>query len=312
MLSHLVLGSLLARAAFGLIIESDSPAFTSSGTQGCIAASSNADGAPVVIQHCDTASPANQEWVYSTFTRQDAGPQPITVFGDKCLDVVDGAHKNGTKLQIWTCAAGNTNQQWISVRDFTMQWAGTNLCIDLTDASTTPGTQLQLWMCDTRNTNQKWTGLPDPRLVSNVLSSVISSTDDVAHCLAAESDADGAAVVIVGCLEVDFKSALPNGNITWTAPSLGFSGPITIFENKCLDVSGGSTADGTKLQIWTCGQGNPNQLFSNIGDQIQWKGTNQCIDLTGGNLEGLNQIQMWACATNGNPNQGWFVAPLGG
>ncbi|CAK5270091.1 unnamed protein product [Mycena citricolor] len=295
MLFSLVFTALLTSVAQGLIIERFA---TPAGGQ-CITASSNADGAALVIDNCDTVnSPASQEWSFSPFTRQNSGPQPIKVFGNKCIDVTNGVKANGTKLQIWTCAAGNTNQQWISATDSTLRLNGTNMCIDLTDGNGTPGTQLQLWTCAFRNTNQQWTALPNPRLVSNVLTTVVSSTDTVAHCMAAVSNADGAAVVIVGCLETDFAIELPNGNITWTAPSQGFTGPITTYDNKCLDVTGGSTADGTKLQIWTCTPGNTNQIFTNNGDQLVWAGKNKCVDLTDGSLVSRNPV---------NPNLGLCV-----
>ncbi|KAK1218101.1 hypothetical protein PQX77_019232, partial [Marasmius sp. AFHP31] len=81
-----------------------------------------------------------------------------------CLDVKDGVNADGTKLQIWTCTPGSTNQLWISVNDFTFNWAGTNKCIDLTDGDITDGNQLQIWSCvgGSGSPNQKWGGNPIP------------------------------------------------------------------------------------------------------------------------------------------------------
>ncbi|KAJ7715693.1 hypothetical protein B0H14DRAFT_3632990 [Mycena olivaceomarginata] len=47
---------------------------------------------------------------------------------------------------------------------------------------------------------------------------------------------------------------------------------LKIFETKCLNVSNGATADGTKLQIWTCAVGNTNQMWTFSGNTIQWSG----------------------------------------
>ncbi|KAJ7163010.1 ricin B lectin domain-containing protein, partial [Mycena filopes] len=126
----------------------------------CISVPDNADGAPLVIHDCNTEALVNQDWSLSFFDKQSAGPQPITVFGNKCIDVTGGVNADGTKLQIWTCVAGSKNQQWTSVSDFTLQWSGTNKCIDLTGGSITDGTQLQIYTCATNNANQKWLGAP--------------------------------------------------------------------------------------------------------------------------------------------------------
>ncbi|CAK5270007.1 unnamed protein product [Mycena citricolor] len=310
MLFQIVFGALfLLRGTHGVFIEG---AGNINGAPGCIAATSNSDGAALVLETCDTTNnPANENWELGFFTKFDAGPQPIKVFGDKCIDVTDGVVANGTKLQIWTCVDGSANQQWISVKDSTLRLNGTNMCIDWTGGSTTPGTPLQLWTCAFRNTNQIWGGQAESRASGSILATVISHspTDNVAHCIAAESNADGAAVVIAGCVQVSITDQLPNGNNTWTAPTAGFTGPITTYDNKCLDVTDGSAANGTKLQIWTCVPGSKNQMFTNNGNQLVWAGTNQCVDLTDGNLEGFNQLQMWGCnpISGDNNNQVWIV-----
>jgi hypothetical protein len=88
-------------------------------------------------------------------------------------------------------------------------------------------------------------------------------------CLKATGNFDGAPVIIEDCdqtLDPNWVTVFAP-NATWvvqagskktgTSP-LGF---ITIFGNKCLDVPSGQTADGIKLQIWTCIAGDTNQLW---------------------------------------------------
>lgn len=80
---------------------------------------------------------------------------------------------------------------------------------------------------------------------------------------------------------------------------------MTIYDNKCLDVTGGSTTNGTKMQIYTCGAGNKNQQFSVTTDKrIAWTNQHECLDLSGGSVTSGNQVQMWKC-TDGNANQVW-------
>ncbi|KAJ7721912.1 ricin B lectin domain-containing protein, partial [Mycena metata] len=131
------------------------------GIQGCIATTQNTDGAPVEIHNCNTEDTSLQEWTATFAIRGSTSPSPITISGNKCLDVTGGVNAVGTKLQIWTCSGG-PNQKWVNNLDGTFQWSGTDKCIDLTDGKLTDGTQLQLWTCDTNNNNQKWGAAPNP------------------------------------------------------------------------------------------------------------------------------------------------------
>jgi hypothetical protein len=113
---------------------------------------------------------------------------------------------------------------------------------------------------------------------------------NVSHCITAASDTDGAEVAIVGCNDSDLHTTFPKGNYTWSVPVAPFTGQIKTFNNKCLDVPNGSTANGVKLQLWTCTPGNTNQIFNHRGTtQIEWSGKGKCLDATNG---------VW---TNGNP-----------
>ena len=68
-----------------------------------------------------------------------------------------------------------------------------------------------------------------------------------AQCLTASTIADGAPVTLGPC----------TGAQQWTFTG----GSVQTTGNKCLDVTGGNTANGTQLQIWTCFSNNPNQQF---------------------------------------------------
>lgn len=89
----------------------------------CMSASSNADGAAVTIDKCSTS--ASWSLPATPLTGQ------VKAFSNKCLDVKDGVNADGTKLQIWTCADGNTNQQWRTSSNGTLIWAGKNKCVDV-------------------------------------------------------------------------------------------------------------------------------------------------------------------------------------
>lgn len=93
---------------------------------------------------------------------------------------------------------------------------------------------------------------------------------------------------------------------------LGFgklpSGPAS----KCLDVDSGRNANGTKIQSWSCIDGNVNQQFIYEDNQFKWKGNKKrCIDVHGGSNQNGTPLQMWDCDVN-NRNQKFLVKDAAG
>ncbi|KAK1215630.1 hypothetical protein PQX77_021752 [Marasmius sp. AFHP31] len=127
-------------------------------------------------------------------------------------------------------------------------------------------------------------------------------------CLTAASNNDGAKVSLGYC--VDGSPEMPNGNITWVMPDSGKTGQIKTFDGKCLDVPGGDASNGNFLQIWSCSEGNANQLWNYAGVvegqwAISWAGNNKCVDVRDGNYDVMNNLQIWDCDTS-NHNQWWW------
>ncbi len=53
---------------------------------------------------------------------------------------------------------------------------------------------------------------------------------------------------------------------------------MTVYGNKCLDVTDGKNADGTKMQIWTCSTNNPNQKWDyNVRLHTYFKNGESCV-----------------------------------
>ncbi|KAJ8079334.1 hypothetical protein PM082_021836 [Marasmius tenuissimus] len=211
-----VSGFLVVASAFQ--IQSNNPVFQATDKTGCISVYFNTAGAPVVIHNCDAEDSVLHDWDFNRFTRQNAPPQPLKIFGDKCLDVKDGVNADGAKLQIWTWVDGNTNQLWISATDFTFQWAGTNKCVDFTNGNIEDGTQLQLWTCDPNNPNQKWTANPvvsQPPPSQSTGRHLLASGGKqhiTSQCMTASSNTDGARVALAAC--VIPEPTFPEGNIS--------------------------------------------------------------------------------------------------
>ncbi|KAH8814760.1 carbohydrate-binding module family 13 protein [Flagelloscypha sp. PMI_526] len=146
----------LAILATALAVTAQTPAYTGdllietgNNAGKCLTAASNSNGAAVTISTCTGADA--QKWKF------EGGS--VKVFGSKCLDVIDGKNVNGQKLQIWTCASGNKNQQWYYTPwgDNHLAWTDHGRCMDLTDGKLTDGNRPQIWDCSNKNANQIWT-----------------------------------------------------------------------------------------------------------------------------------------------------------
>jgi len=74
---------------------------------------------------------------------------------------------------------------------------------------------------------------------------------------------------------------------------------------KCLDLPGGDSTPGNKLQLWDC-NGNSNQrwIFGSGSWSIQYANDpSKCIDISGGLMQDGTPLQIWGC--NGAADQKW-------
>ncbi|KAF7374044.1 hypothetical protein MSAN_00285100 [Mycena sanguinolenta] len=264
----------------------------------CLSVASNADGAAVTIETCNEITAFNT-WVLPEGEGQVGN---IQIFGDKCLDVTNGDNVDGTKLQIWTCASGNTNQMWVPAGDqSTITWAGQNKCVDLTNGLVTDGNQIQIWDCDTLNENQKWIYNSDQ---NNSGPWAISLKKDPSLCVAGFSPVSGSPVVIEDCVPTSpfqtFNQPFPNG-------------PLQLFGLCVAPIS--NVSDGAKLILTDCTNSTAQNWNQNAGNALvkNLALPNFCLDLTNGNTTAGNQLQLWDCsvlASTGafeNTNQEWNV-----
>ncbi len=72
--------------------------------------------------------------------------------------------------------------------------------------------------------------------------------------------------------------------------------------NRCLDVPGQSTTNGTLLQIWDCNGGANQQWTSLANGELQVYGS-RCLDVPGHATAAGTRVEIWTC--NGGANQQW-------
>ncbi|HUZ22838.1 MAG TPA: ricin-type beta-trefoil lectin domain protein, partial [Streptosporangiaceae bacterium] len=96
------------------------------------------------------------------------------------------------------------------------------------------------------------------------------------------------------------------GYAPYTGSGTGATGPIVAGDNSsaCADDNNGSTANGNKVQMWTCDGYAPAQNWTlNSNGSISINGTSSCIDITGANYNNGTPIQLYSCW--GGANQQW-------
>ncbi|MDQ1006628.1 alpha-N-acetylglucosaminidase [Streptomyces sp. V4I23] len=88
-------------------------------------------------------------------------------------------------------------------------------------------------------------------------------------------------------------------------PAPAATGPVTDSGGRCVDVTGGSSADGTALQLYSC-NGTPAQAWTVPGDGTL-RAYGKCMDVRGGAVADGTVVQLYPC--NGTPAQAWTPLP---
>ncbi|MBF8187387.1 ricin-type beta-trefoil lectin domain protein [Nonomuraea sp. K274] len=96
--------------------------------------------------------------------------------------------------------------------------------------------------------------------------------------------------------------ARTTATFTWSGtPSGASGGTITGLAGKCVDVAGGSSADGTAVQLHTC-NGSAAQRWTRPGDGTL-RALGKCLDVADHGTADGSRLQLWSCT--GAANQQW-------
>ncbi|MEV8087547.1 PQQ-dependent sugar dehydrogenase [Streptomyces nigra] len=92
----------------------------------------------------------------------------------------------------------------------------------------------------------------------------------------------------------DFSFSTASGGGSRTGEVKGVNG-------KCLDIDAAGTADGTKVQIWTCNSTTAQRWT--IGTDSTFRALGKCLDVDNAGTADGTKIQLWTC--NGSAAQQW-------
>lgn len=126
---------------------------------------------------------------------------------------------------------------------------------------------------------------------------LIASARDPNKCLASVTSTidNGTKLTLADCDKTTSQ--------TWLRTNTNSS--FALLTSKCLDVTDGSTNNGSAVQLWDCATSNTNQRWTYKGGQLVWMAhTTKCLDLVNGVTDPNAALQLWDCDT-GNNNQQW-------
>jgi hypothetical protein len=240
-----------------------------------VPALSQTNGTVVDLWDCNGGG--NQGWT-STPAKQ------LMVYGTKCLDTAGGATADGTQVEIEDCS-GSGSQQWTVKPDGSVVNVASGTCLDATGQSYANGTPLELWTC-TGGANQHWAR----RNAAGPLRG-----QDSGRCVdvPAASRDDGAQPALWDCFGSD--------NQTWTSDG---SNQLTVYDTKCLGLIGGATADGTGVEIRSCGAGNTQQWRVHSDGTVVNVASGTCLDAKNAGTADSTPLEIWTCSGNGNQKWG--------
>jgi len=264
-------------------------------------------GMGMCIHSSETGVQLKNCWGTAAQEFRITGNGQIRVGYNDCLDTYYSNGKN--RIYAPTCNSSNSNQSWKFV-DMTIRSgmdARKCLDVDLVDPPPTPDECDQNWLEDLVGGGDpcKYIGDNTARLKTCSSSRdhaqlwdydpVTQTIRDGDVCLNAGRTVNGSPVIGYKCHGGIQQKWIPDGRGGFqTARNL----------NKCLDVSGDTTAEGTKLVINTC-DGTDSQRWALHGT-IQNGRTNECLDIpvTGTTVSSGQTLVTHKC--HGKINQQWF------
>ncbi|MFB7268849.1 ricin-type beta-trefoil lectin domain protein [Streptomyces sp. NPDC056244] len=142
---------------------------------------------------------------------------------------------------------------------------------------------------------------------STTVSNVAWRNPDGSKALIAYNDGTGAQQVRVNWGGQNFTYSLPgktSATFTWAGTQAGGSdrsGTLVGLGGKCLDVAGGSNANGTAVQIYDCNTSTAQRWTLKADGSVQALG--KCLDVAAASTANGAKVQLYDC--NGSGAQQW-------
>ena len=227
----------------------------------------------------------------------------------KVLDVAGGSVSNGGNVQAW--AANDTAAQRFRLTCgddgfYTIQNLKSGKVLDVADANLVPGTNVQQW--DANGTDaQKWA----VRANADGSYTIVSKANGLALDLSGSTVADGSNAQ---CWQLDGSGSqsfvLDGSKHERTVADGVYVVSSGLGGRKVLDMTGGSTANGARLQIWDSNMTEAQAFRFTYDDEtglysIVSVKSGKALDATDGKCSNGTAVQQWG--SNGTMAQRWAV-----
>ncbi|MEU4744985.1 ricin-type beta-trefoil lectin domain protein, partial [Actinosynnema sp. NPDC023658] len=148
-------------------------------------------------------------------------------------------------------------------------------------------------------------GSPTGALIASSSVSATGGWDTYASTPAVNVTNPGGTVELFAVFKTSSSSSFDLDSINYIGAGVGTGGGTTAkaivgIGGKCVDVNGSSTADGAKVQLWTCNSG-VNQQWTPSGTTLRALG--KCLTVNGSSQTDGALVQLWTC--NGSSGQNW-------
>lgn len=249
----------------------------------------------------------------------ESAPLKTAVAG-KCLDDTGSGTANNNPVQLYSCN-GDAAQQWQvdgnEIKDF-------GKCLSNLNGGTADGTRVVLYSCEPSNIrisqSQEWSVQADGEL-SDANSGLClwttrtraGPTGSSCRCGAAMARSSSAGPCPPGrspqrsrgCARTTTMRARPTARRLCSGPANGqhsqqwtamLDGTIRV-GGKCLAVANHGTANGSKLELWSCDTSvAPDQVWYTLPDgQIVNAISGRCLDDPAASSKDGTQLQIWDC-----------------
>lgn len=284
---------------------------------------------PEVYVNPKTNDPKNGNASYKFYTvLPDLSTIKLEADTDKCLDLDHNNASNGTNIQIWGCNETGA-QSWVFDGGYIVLKRNPQYCLSMTSYDPKDGDNIHLWECKGKD-NQEWfyDGIthsirhkadPDYCLTldgSNIELNTCTEGNSNQQWRVANTDmiditseerinsinVEAVQTVVVYPQDGKTNNASPVTTQNMDASmdqGLRFNpdGSISITKrpDRCLDQLSGSTANGTKIQVFPC-TGYSNQKWFYDSSNQQFRAYNDPDKCMKGGLSGGASIILWTCS----------------
>jgi hypothetical protein len=231
---------------------------------------SGVNATPVQLWDCQIQS-VDQRWSWVGNSLRSLG---------RCLDVSGWATANGSPVEIYDCHGGG-NQQWVRQANGSLLNPYSGRCLDSPGGATANYTRLQLYDCNgsPAQSFRLGGGSPGATFINGPAGKCIDVASD-------DTGGNGAAVQMWSC-----QTFAVDQHWTW-------DGEMLRTLNRCMDVTGYGTANGSPVQLFDCHGGTNQQWVPQVNGTLLNPASGRCLDSPGGSTADGARLQLWDCNTS--------------